>query len=81
MGVTTGYYEIRIRKRPWYIWLLRVIWLLWLAFWLEIAIGSKLETEAQAFQISLYVFIFSLIFGLGLSLSRHYKRKKASSVS
>jgi hypothetical protein len=60
------YFTIRVRKRPWYVWLLRVVWLLWMVFWLEFAIGSKQELEPQAFSIAVRVLIASLLIGLGL---------------
>jgi hypothetical protein len=61
-----GYLTIRIRKRPWYVWMLRAVWVLWLMFWLEFAIGSRQELEPQAYSIAVRVLIVSLLLGLGL---------------
>ena len=55
---------IKIRKRPFYIWILRLIWLAWLFFWFEIAVGSKQELEPRAFIIALVIFLVSLLIGL-----------------
>ena len=57
---------LRVRKRPWYVWLLRAIWVVWILAWLEFAIGSKQEIEPQAFSIAVRVLIVSLLLGLGL---------------
>jgi|GEM_PF-1344582 len=62
----SGYRTFRIRKRPWYVWLLRAIWWLWMLFWLEFAIGSRQELEPQAFSIAVRVLIVSLLLGLAL---------------
>lgn len=61
-----GYVTLRIRKQPWYTWMLRALWVLWLLFWLEYAIGSKQELEPQAFTTAIKVLIVSLLLGLGL---------------
>jgi len=61
-----SYLTLQIRKRPWYVWVLRAIWWLWMLFWLEFAIGSKQELEPQAFSIAVRVLIVSLLLGLGL---------------
>lgn len=55
-------------KAPLVIWLLRAAWVVWLAFWAEVAIGSWKELEKRAFAISLVVFVISLIVGAGLLL-------------
>jgi len=61
-----GHLTLRIRKRPWYVWLLRVVWVLWILAWLEFAIGSKQELEPQAFATAVKVLIVSVLLGLGL---------------
>jgi hypothetical protein len=58
----------KIRKRPFYIWLLRFLWVLWLVFWAEVALGSKAELEPKAFVISLVIFFISLLIGIVLWL-------------
>jgi len=60
------YAALKIRKRPYYIWLLRLIWLAWLFFWVEVAIGSGQELEPRAFNISIMIFLVSLAIGLFL---------------
>lgn len=55
-------------KLPWTIWALRIVWLIWLAFWAEVTIGSWKELEKRAFTISLVVFVVSLLVGLVLWL-------------
>jgi hypothetical protein len=60
------YAVIKIRKRPYYIWVLRLTWLAWLFFWVEVAIGSGQELEPRAFNISLLIFLVSLVIGLFL---------------
>jgi len=60
------YAVLKIRKRPYYIWILRLIWLAWLLFWVEVAIGSGQELEPKAFNISLVIFLVSLVIGLFL---------------
>ncbi len=62
----SGYLTLRIRKRPWYVWVLRAVWVLWLLLWLEFAIGSWREHEPHAFSIAVRVLIVSLLLGLGL---------------
>jgi len=80
MDNSKKYFDFRIRKRPWYIWLMRTIWLLWLIFWLEIAIGSWREMEYHANSISLRIFIISLILGLVLYSWRLRNFKKMDMV-
>ena len=60
------YSILRIRKRPWYVWLLRLAWVLWLLFWMEFALGSKQELEQQAFTTAVKVLIVSVFLGLAL---------------
>ena len=72
----TGYLTLRVRKRPWYVWLLRVIWMLWILFWLEFAIGSKQELEPQAFATAVKVLIVSVLLGLGLYFWRLREGRK-----
>ena len=52
-----------IRRRPWYVWLGRGAWTVWLVLWLEIAIGSYKETELHAFRQSMKVWLASLLLG------------------
>ena len=66
MGKEAGYRILRVRKRPWYVWLLRVAWMLWLLIWLEFAIGSRQELEEQAFATAVKVLIVSVLLGLAL---------------
>jgi len=75
--VNKGTYTVlNIRRRPWYIWVLRAIWFLWLLFWAEVTVGSGKELEQRAFVISLIVFLLSLILGLLLWLWGYIRFKK-----
>ena len=73
-----GYRTVRIRKRPWYVWVLRAIWVVWMLAWLEFAIGSKQELEPQAFSIAVKVLIVSLLLGLGLYFWRLRESRKGA---
>jgi hypothetical protein len=55
---------LKIRKKPWYIWLLRLVWLTWIVFWAEVAWGSWKELEPRASFIALGILVFSLIVGI-----------------
>lgn len=68
---------LRFRNRPWYIWVLRAIWLLWILFWAEVMVGSGKEAEPRAFVISLVIFLASLAAGILLWLWGHLRFKKA----
>jgi hypothetical protein len=68
MKKDNSYWILKIRKRPFHIWILRFLWVVWLVFWLEVALGSKAELEPKAFIISLVIFLISLIAGLILWL-------------
>ena len=72
----TDYLTLRVRKRPWYVWLLRAVWVLWIIFWLEFAIGSKQELEPQAFATAVKVLIVSVLLGLGLYFWRLRESRK-----
>jgi len=69
---------VKIRKSTWSIWGLRVIWVLWLLFWVEFAIGSWKELEQKAFVISLVILLVSLVLGSFLWLWRYIRFKKVS---
>jgi len=73
------YSVIKIRKRPFYVWLLRVVWLVWIIFWADVAIGSQQEMEERAFVISLVIFLVSLVIGFLLWL-RGYRRFKKTNM-
>ena len=64
MNQKNNYIVFNIRKRPYYIWLLRTVWVLWLLFWADVSVGSWQELECRAFYISLVVFLISLAIGL-----------------
>ncbi|MCD6516084.1 MAG: hypothetical protein J7L72_01470 [Candidatus Aminicenantes bacterium] len=68
MKDNNSYWILKIRKRPFYIWLLRFLWIVWLVFWAEAALGSKAELEPRALVISLIIFLVSLLTGLALWL-------------
>ena len=69
---------VRIRKRPWYMWFFRLVWLLWLIFWVDMALGSWKEFEYRAFAIALGVFLASLGLGLLLWLLGYRKGRRVS---
>ena len=60
MDKDAGYMTFRIRRRPWYVWLSRAVWIFWLAFWTEFAVGSWLEREQQAYSIAVKVLLVSV---------------------
>jgi hypothetical protein len=68
---------VKIRKSTWFIWAMRVIWVLWLLFWAEFMVGSWKEFERRAFVISLVVLLLSLAVGSFLWLWGYLKHKKA----
>jgi len=76
MNDKNAYWIFRIRKRPFYIWLLRILWVLWLVFWAEVTLGSKAELEPRAFAISISIFLISLLAGFILWLIRLRKFRK-----
>jgi hypothetical protein len=69
---------VKIRKSTRLIWGLRVIWVLWILFWAEFAIGSWKELERRAFVISLVILLVSLFVGSFLWLWRYKRFKKVS---
>ena len=71
---------LRVRKRPWYVWLLRAVWVVWILAWLEFAIGSKQEIEPQAFSIAVKVLIVSVLLGLGLYFWRLREERKGGAM-
>ena len=76
MRQENSFWTIKIRKRAWYVWLGRIVWLVWLIFWAEVAVGSWQEMEQQAFIISLVIFLLSLFLGLLLWLVGFVRYKK-----
>lgn len=70
--------SLKIRKRPWYLWIWRAVWIIWLVFWVEVTIGSWKEMEYKAFGISLAIFLVSLLLGLLFWLWGYQKLKKVS---
>ncbi|MBA7476117.1 hypothetical protein ES707_11495 [subsurface metagenome] len=69
---------VKIKKSTWSVWGLRVIWLLWLLFWAEFAIGSWKELEQKAFIISLVILLVSLVLGSFLWIWGYIRFKKVS---
>ena len=78
MAKDKKYINLRIRKKPWYVWLLWIVWFLWLLFWLEIAVGSAKEMETQAFVISFVVFMLSLAGGISIWIWNYRKNNRAN---
>lgn len=59
-----GCHTITIRKRPWWMWLLAVLWLLLEIVFVQTAIASAREFEFRASTISWVIAIVLLIVGL-----------------
>jgi protein-S-isoprenylcysteine O-methyltransferase Ste14 len=72
------YHSLKIRKKPWYTWLLRLIWLAWVIFWLEVALGSWKEVEPRAAIISVVILVVSLAIGILLWSWGRLKPKEES---
>ncbi len=79
MKAKNTHHFLKIRKRPWYTWLLRLFWLVWIIFWLDVAWGSWKELEPRAGVIALSIFLLSLLVGIFLWLWARRKAKKAGS--
>lgn len=62
-------------------WLLRLLWFIWLAFWAEVSIGSLKETEPRAFSIALIIFLLSLTVGVFIWIWSNSKAKKREKYS
>ncbi len=75
MDKDTGHMTLHIRKRPWTIWLSRAIWILWLVFLTEFAIGSWMERESQAYTLAMKVLLVSMLLGLVLYFWRRRSHK------
>ena len=75
MDKDAGHMTLNIRKRPWTIRLSRTLWILWLAFWAEFAVGSWLEREPQAYNIAMRVLLVSILLGLALYFWRRRSHK------
>lgn len=75
-GIAPDYMTLRVRKRPWYVWFLRAVWVVWILTWLEFAVGSKQELEPQAFATAVKVLIVSVLLGLGLYFWRLRDERK-----
>lgn len=57
-------YTIKVKKRPWYSWLLAAIWVVVEVFLLQNAIASSQELEPQAALIFWISFAVLLVVGL-----------------
>lgn len=73
------YKAIKIRRRPYYTWILRILWIVWLLFWLDLVVGSHQEWEPRAFQISLAVIVISFFLGLILWIRGIQRARKNGS--
>jgi len=72
------YHVFKIKTKSWYIWLARFVWLAWLIFWVEVALGSLKEREPRAAIISFGILIFSLAIGIFLWSWGRLRPKKKS---
>lgn len=57
-------FVLRIRKRPWWMWLLALLWLLVEIFFLQTAIASAYEFQRQAAIINWVIFFVLLVVGV-----------------
>lgn len=67
---TSEYYEIEVKKRPWYEWLLWLIWAGGLFFILQNALGSSAELEPRAAGIFWVTFAVWLLAGVVIWFTR-----------
>jgi hypothetical protein len=72
------YHSLKIRKKPWYTWLFRIVWFAWIIFWIEAALGSWKELEPRAAAICLGILVFSLAIGILLWSWGRLRPKKES---
>ena len=79
MEAKRAYHFLKIRKRPWYTWFLRLVWLVWAIFWAEVAWGSWKELETRAFLIALVIFVVSLVVGILLWVWGYRRIRKSRS--
>ena len=77
METKDSHHLLKIRKRPWLIWFLRLVWLAWVIFWAEVAWGSWKELEPRASLIALVIFVVSLVVGI-LLWARGYRMFRKS---
>ena len=64
MNKKDAYKVLKVRRKPFYTWILRILWVVWLLFWLEVALGSRLELEPRAARISLVILGVSFFLGM-----------------
>jgi hypothetical protein len=74
MTTPNSNYTLSIRKRPWWHWLVAVVWLALVLFFLNTAVASAAELEPQAATIN-YV-VTALLLALGVA-GYHWERSKA----
>lgn len=79
MNKNDTYKAIKIRKRPYYTLILRILWLVWLLFWLDLVVGSHQEWEPRAYKISLAVLVISFVLGLILWIMGIRRARKKES--
>jgi len=58
--VENGYHTVRIRRRPWWAWLLAALWLLLLVAGVQTAVASGWESEYRAAAVS-WVLVAALL--------------------
>lgn len=64
MSEDKDYLKIKIARKPWYEWLLNVLWLFAEAMFLQAAIASRDELEPRAALVYWLIFIVLLLAGL-----------------
>ena len=64
MSANNAYRVLKIRRRPWYAWVLWFVWGLWLLIWAEFSLGSWREMEFPAFYAGLIILTVSAALGV-----------------
>jgi len=78
MADSSDVLTMRVRTRPWYRWVLRLVAVLWLLFWLDTAVGSHLEAEPRALWISIVVLGLSVGAWVGVVLVERFRGRRSA---
>jgi hypothetical protein len=60
----SDYYNIQLKKRPWYVWILWAVWFALLVFIAQNAVASSQELESRA--AATFWISFAVVFVAGL---------------
>ncbi len=66
-------YVVKVKKRPWYEWILWAVWFITLLFILQSAVGSGAELEPRAAGIFWVSFVVWLLAGVVVWFIRRNK--------